>query len=213
MDPPRVGGGMMRLRRMVQLLLLLCAVLVLVAALHAPILTAVGDYLKLDCEGAAKSDVLIVLGGEMDGERTRKGVELYKQGWAAKMMLSDGTKMSWRTTAMKEMVDLAVLEGVPAADIIQENRSRSTVENAIYTKELMLEHGYSSVLVVTTDWHGKRSRFIFEKVYEGSGIELSYCGTPDARSDFAAWWKDGEKQQVVLTEWAKTIVYWAKYAW
>ncbi|MCI3922723.1 YdcF family protein [Paenibacillus sp. TRM 82003] len=200
----------MRLKH--KLLLVVGLMAVIAASLHTQLFAAAGSFLKLDCEALASSDVIIVLGGEADGERTRKAAELYREGIAPKLMISDGTKMSWRTTAMKEMYDLAVLEGVKPEDIVKEDRSRSTYENALYTKELMLEHGFDSALVVTTDWHGKRSRFIFEKVYKVSDIQLSYCGTPDARSDFAAWWKDGEKQQVVLTEWAKTLVYWAKYS-
>jgi len=194
-----------------KIMLSAAAVLVLLAALHAPILSAAGKHLKLPCEAPPQSDAIIILGGEMNGERTRKGAELYRDGVAPKVMLSDGTKMSWRTTAIQEMYDLAMLEGVPAEDLLREEKSRSTYENALYTKELMQSLGYHSAVVVTSDWHAKRSRFIFEKVYKGSGIELSYCGTPDDRSDFEGWWKDGEKQQVVLSEWAKTLVYWARY--
>jgi len=194
-----------------KLLLLLAALVVCLAALHAPILTAAGAYLKLGCKLPSKSDAIIVLGGEMNGERTRKGAELYREGIAPKMMLSDGTKMSWRTAAIREMYDLAVLEGVPESSLLKEERSRSTYENALFTRELMEQQGLRSAVVVTSDWHMKRSAFVFDKVYQGSGIELHYCGAPDDRSDFDAWWKDGEKQQVVLSEWAKTLVYWAKY--
>ena len=189
----------------------LSLVLLALMMMHRPVLAMLAASLKLPCTLPAAADVIIVLGGEQNGERTRKGAELYREGVAPKVMLSDGTKMSWRTTAIKEMHALAVLEGVPPEDLIQENRSRSTYENAVYTKELMRELGFDSAVVVTTDWHAKRSRFIFEKVYKGSGVELAYCGTPDAHSDFTGWWKDGEKQQVVLTEWAKTLVYWTKY--
>jgi len=200
-----------RLRWRHRLLILFIALIALAAALHQPILTAAGANLKLGCLNPKRSDVIIVLGGELNGERTRKGAELYKQGIAPKLMLSDGTMMSWRTAAITEMHDLAVLEGVDPNDILHEEKSRSTYENAVYTKERMLELGLTSALVVTSDWHGQRSRYIFDKVYEGSGIVLSYCGTPDARSDFTDWWKDGEKQQVVLTEWAKRFIYWVRY--
>jgi uncharacterized SAM-binding protein YcdF (DUF218 family) len=155
-----------------RLLLLLTALVVCLVALHAPLLTAAGAYLKLGCEAPGKADTIIVLGGEMNGERTRKGAELYRDGVAPKVMLSDGTKMSWRTTAIQEMYDLAVLEGVPAASILKEERSRSTYENALYTRELMEQQGLGSAVVVTSDWHMKRSAFIFGKVYKGSGIEL-----------------------------------------
>ncbi|HZG86183.1 YdcF family protein [Paenibacillus sp.] len=192
-------------------LLVIPLLLICLYTSYAPILKSAGNVLKINCSDPARSDVIIVLGGEMDGERTRKGAELYKQGVAPKVMLSDGTKMSWRTTAIKEMYDLAVLEGVPEEDIIQENRSRSTYENALFTRELMERHGMTSAIVVTSDWHAKRSEFIFNKLFEGSGIHVNVCGTPDDRSDFNEWWKDGEKQQVVLTEWAKLLTYWARY--
>lgn len=194
-----------------KLLLFFAALIVLAAVFHRPILTAVAEELKVGCEDPARSEVMIVLGGELDGERTRKAAELYKQGIAPKIMLSDGTMMSWRTAAIQEMYDLAVLEGVDPEDILREEQSRSTYENALYTKEIMLEMGLVSALVVTSDWHGKRTQFIFNKVYEGTGIQLQVCGTPDGRSDFTEWWTDGEKQQVVLTEWAKRIVYWLRY--
>lgn len=194
-----------------KLFVLLLALAVLAVIFHRPILTAAGESLKVGCEAPERSEVIIVLGGELDGERTRKAAELYKQGLAPKVMLSDGTMMSWRTAAIEEMYDLAVLEGVDEEDLIREEMSRSTYENAVYTKEIMSTLGLASALVVTSDWHGKRTQYIFNKVYEGTGIELHYCGTPDGRSDFTEWWSDGEKQQVVLTEWAKRIVYWLRY--
>ena len=200
------------MRRKYIVYLIVGAIFLTLLLSHRIVLTGAGAYLKLGCESPPASDVIIVLGGEGNGERTRKGAALYREGVAPAVMLSDGTKMSWRTTAIGEMYDLAVLEGVPPNAIVREDRSRSTQENAVYTKELMQELDYDSAVVVTSDWHAKRSRFIFERVYRGSGIELSYCGTPDDRSDFDAWWKDGEKQQVVLTEWAKTLVYWVRYS-
>lgn len=165
----------------------------------------------MPCAISGPSDVLIVLGGEISGERTRQAANLYKQGLAPKVLLSDGTMLSWRTATIDEMYDLAVQEGVNIDDIITETKSRSTYENALYTKQIAVGNGYKSAIVVTTDWHAKRSSFIFSKIYEGSGVRLAYCGTPGPASDFEEWWKDGEKQQTVLTEWAKTIVYWVKY--
>jgi uncharacterized SAM-binding protein YcdF (DUF218 family) len=199
-------------RRTAMIILSIVAVLIAAAAVfHAAILDRAADYLKLGCEAPKKADAIIVLGGEIEGERTRKAAELYHQGIAPKLILSDGTRMSWRTMAVDEMAALATASGVPKSDLLLEKHSRSTYENATYTKEVMLEQGFDSAVVVTTDWHAKRSQMTFDKVYRGTDIALSYCGTPDSRSDFIAWWKDGEKQQTVLTEWAKLLIYWVKY--
>lgn len=169
------------------------------------------DFLIAD-ETAKKSDVIIVLGGEIKGERTKRAVELYNQGLADALIFSDGTDLSWRTKAVEEMTALALELGVPLDAIMEETDSRSTYENALYSKKLMLEKNYQSAIIVTTDWHSKRSKFVFDKVFAGTTIKLTYANAPDERIDsLKDWWKDSEKQQIVLTEWAKFVVYWLKY--
>ncbi|MEC1715500.1 YdcF family protein [Schinkia azotoformans] len=176
-----------------------------------PLLQSVADFLIAD-ETAEKSDALIVLGGEIKGERTKRAVELYNQGFAGTLIFSDGTDLSWRTKAVDEMIVLASELGIPDTAIKKETDSRSTYENAVYSKKLMLDNGFKSAIVVTTDWHSKRSKFIFDKVFAGSDIKLTYANTSDDRIDsLRDWWQDSEKQQIVLTEWAKFIIYWLKY--
>ncbi|WP_017756474.1 YdcF family protein [Calidifontibacillus oryziterrae] len=176
-----------------------------------PLLQAVADFLVAE-ETAKKSDVIIVLGGEITGERTKKAVELYNQGHGDKLIFSDGTDLSWRTKAVDEMVALALDLNVPKEDIVKETDSRSTYENAFYSKAMMIENNWTSAVVVTTEWHTKRSQFIFDNVFKGSGVRLTYATAPDERIDsLKEWWKDSEKQQIVLTEWAKLLVYWLKY--
>ncbi|EKN68566.1 YdcF family protein [Schinkia azotoformans] len=176
-----------------------------------PLLQSVADFLIAD-ETAEKSDALIVLGGEIKGERTKRAVELYNQGFVGTLIFSDGTDLSWRTKAVDEMIVLASELGIPDTAIKKETDSRSTYENAVYSKKLMLDNGFKSAIVVTTDWHSKRSKFIFDKVFAGSDIKLTYANAPDDRIDsLRDWWQDSEKQQIVLTEWAKFIIYWLKY--
>lgn len=176
-----------------------------------PLLQAVADFLVVD-ETASKSEIIIVLGGEITGERTKKAVELYHQGYGGKLLFSDGTDLSWRTKAVDEMVALALELDVPKEDIVKETDSRSTYENAVYSKDMMIENNWDSAVVVTTEWHSKRSQFIFDTVFKGSGVRLTYATAADERIDsLNEWWKDSEKQQIVLTEWAKLLVYWLKY--
>ncbi|WP_102344839.1 YdcF family protein [Bacillus sp. Marseille-P3661] len=176
-----------------------------------PLLQALADFLIVK-EEVVQSDVIIVLGGEVKGERTKKAVELYHQGYAPMLLFSDGTDLSWRTKAADEMVALALELHVPESAIVKESKSRSTYENALYSKEVMIENGWESAIVVTTDWHTKRSQFIFDEVFKGTDIALTYAGAQDERIDsLTEWWTDSEKQQIVLTEWAKFIVYYLKY--
>ncbi len=197
-------------KRTIVLILLAAGVLALLV-FHQSLLQKMADYLIVK-DNAVKSDVIIVLGGETDGERTEKAVQLYKAGYAPRLLFSDGTQLSWRTQAIDEMVALAAKLGVPASAIVKEQKSRSTYENALYTKEILQQHHWNSAVVVTTVWHTRRSQWIFDKVYRSSGIKLTYAGAADHQiSDYSGWWKDSEKQQTILTEWAKLVVYRIRY--
>ncbi|GAX92051.1 YdcF family protein [Effusibacillus lacus] len=174
-------------------------------------LPALAEHLAIQ-ENATPSDVIIVLGGERKGERTERAVKLYKEGYAPQLLFSDGTDLSWRIRSVNEMTALAKQLGVPEASIYIEDRSRSTYENALFTKQILLDKGWKSAIIVTTNWHSRRTKMVFEKVFEGSGVQLSYAAAADkVHNSLDKWWKDPEKQQTVLTEWAKLIVYWIKY--
>jgi uncharacterized SAM-binding protein YcdF (DUF218 family) len=56
------------------------------------------------------------------------------------------------------------LEGVPLEQIIPETRSRSTIENAIYARELLEARHVETVGVVTCDWHLRRALVCFRSV-------------------------------------------------
>ena len=175
------------------------------------LLQRMGNFLVIE-DDFKKSDVIIVLGGEYKGERTKKAVELYKLGYAPTIILSDGTDLSWRTKAVNEMYDLARLLEIPASSIVKEEESRSTFENAIFSRQLLINKGWKSAIVVTTSWHTRRTKSTFTNIYRGTSITLHYAGALDnIMPTPVQWWKDSEKQQIVLSEWAKLIVYKLKY--
>ena len=189
------------------LVLLIAAVFIF----HRFLLQETADFLFIK-SNPQKSDVIIVLGGEIKGGRTEKAVQLYQEGYAPRLLFSDGTDLSWRVKSIDEMVALAQSLKVPNSAIFKEQQSLSTYENAVYTKQIMLAHEWKSAIVVTTGWHTRRSRFVFEKVYRNTGIHLTYSAAPDKENkDYTNWWKDSEKRQVILTEWSKLLVYTIQY--
>ncbi len=62
------------------------------------------------------------------------------------------------------LVDL----GVPADKIIMEYKSRNTLENALFSREICLKSGFRSPILVTSAYHMKRSVMCFKK----AGIEV-----------------------------------------
>lgn len=159
------------------------------------------DFLVIS-EQPLASDVIIVLGGS--SERDLYAAELYNLGFSRKIIVS-GVSPSAGI-----MAERAVKNGVKREDIILEQKAISTYQNAIFTREIMLDNGFQSAIVVSSPFHMRRSRLVFERVYKNSGISLTYCAVPSSLST------DTQRppaifRQSVIVEYVKLIYYWFRY--
>lgn len=127
-----------------------------------------------------KHDMAIVLGGAMRYynsdisrpvygpavERLIQAVILYRKGKVNKIFLSGGSGLLFMQQFKeseilnRELQDLCVDE----KDILMENESRNTYENAVYTAEAMHELNYDGkIILITSAHHMRRSLACFEK--------------------------------------------------
>ena len=120
------------------------------------------------------SDVVIILGGGIIHdthslpwgveERMAKGVELYKAGYAPKIIVAGGIVHYGGEAESEIMAPYAEWLGVPAENIIQENKSKDTHTNALNSTKIMQDRGWQRAIVVTSDFHSSRACRIFKKV-------------------------------------------------
>lgn len=104
-----------------------------------------------------KADVIIMLGG---GEgRMEKAAELYHAGYSDFVVITPEIETLYSTSA-----ELAHELGIPYAAIIEEHNATSTYTNATESLNIMDEYGFESALIVTNDYHLKRSKMIFERL-------------------------------------------------
>ncbi len=112
-------------------------------------------------------DVIIVLGTPVDADgkpilamrrRVTRGIDLYRQGKAHRLLLTGGLGRPPEAAAMR---DLALDAGIPGEDIILEPTATTTLENAIRSSRLMTEQGYSSALIVSDRLHLPRALLVF----------------------------------------------------
>lgn len=118
----------------------------------------------------------VVLGGMIDysekrsgfgfsrsGDRIFQALKLYKQKRIKKILISSG----FASFFYQDTIESALLKnylvdiGVPSDDIVTEERSRNTYENAVFTKELLTSE--DTVLLITSASHMRRSYKCFEK--------------------------------------------------
>ncbi len=100
-------------------------------------------------------------------ERILDAIQLYKMGKLKKIIISGGSgaiKDVERTEA-SNLQQTALYASVPAADILLEERSRNTRENAQFTKELLqTQPQLRKLLLITSAFHMRRAQGCFEKV-------------------------------------------------
>ncbi|MNB96612.1 hypothetical protein D3C75_438140 [compost metagenome] len=145
------------------------------------------------------SDVIIVLSG--GGGRVEQGEILYSQKSAPYLMFSRATE---RASSAGDMLQTALSLGIPQDAILTENEALSTYQNAELTLPIMQQHGFTSAIVVSSDFHMRRVKFIFDHLYKNSGIKLTYVG---ANSGYNAkwWWRDRYSRETTLNEYVKMI--------
>ena len=94
--------------------------------------------------------------------RTTCGVDLYQQGYAAKLVFSGGNGQVFKDAPKdaREMKRWAERLGVSNEAIVVEEQSRTTYENATETRRLL---GPASILLVTSASHLPRAAALFSK--------------------------------------------------
>ncbi|NUU59615.1 YdcF family protein [Paenibacillus agri] len=157
-----------------------------------------GRFLTLT-QPAKQTEVIVVLSG--GSGRLEEAARLYKAGYAPYMILSNAKESA---SAAGDMFKNALALGIPQEAILTENEARSTYQNAEFTLPIMKEHGFTSAIVVSSDFHMRRVKILFDRVYKKSGIELTYIGS-DSGYHARRWWGDRYSRETTFNEYVKMI--------
>ncbi|MBR3319909.1 YdcF family protein [Candidatus Saccharibacteria bacterium] len=120
-------------------------------------------YVKEDC-------IALVLGG--DTSRRERALELYREGVVSHIILSGGIgphSIDQVTPESNIDYEWLVRHGVPSECITTEVNSKNTVENIVCSLPIIVEKTICheeplSVIIVTSDYHLKRSVTIARKI-------------------------------------------------
>ena len=159
-----------------------------------------------------KADAIAVFSGD-NGPRTEKGVELLKEGYADYLILSGG-KVYDDVTMAELMKNHAIKLGVDESKILIDDEAATTNENADFTADIIEENNFKSVIVVTSDYHTRRSKLAMEKALEDTlidGEKVFVSVTPSKEEKFTTkWWTSGNSVLMVISEYLKLAGYWVK---
>ena len=113
--------------------------------------------------------------GDSTYERCRYAAWLYHEWHSLPLVLSGGSLHSDQLWSYADVMrDFLLRYGVPESQLIIENRSRSTDENARYTVEILRQKAIRKIVLVTDAVHMRRAQKTFEKL--GLTVIPAPCG-------------------------------------
>lgn len=124
-----------------------------------------------EIDDAQPADAIVVLGagirrnGQADYALTRRSLhaaQLWQRGYADTIICTGGQAPRTPRSEAEACADVLIERGgVDPAAILLEMHSRSTEENALFTRPLLVENGFEDVLLVSDSFHILRARYIF----------------------------------------------------
>jgi hypothetical protein len=170
-----------------------------------PLLRFAGQFWVVD-EPAAPSDALIVLGDDnYSADRAFHAADLYREGVAPVVVAS--ARMLRRNVSLADIMEHDLESfGVPAASIVKlPHRAQNTREEAVESARLIEARHWKRVLVVTSNYHTRRTRFIYERVLP-PGVTLRVSAARDSDFDPSRWWQTRQGQKLFFNELAGYLV-------
>lgn len=159
-------------------------------------------------DGPQHADCILVLGGDMYGDRILKAAELARQGFAP-YVLVDGPKVLMGYESDRD-IDFALARGYPASlfrPVPLLNAIRSTSAEVEYVANNVLRPAHArKVLLVTSNYHTRRAARLLRRA--APWLTVAVVPAPDPFFSVYAWWKSREGKKTFLLEWTKTIAEW-----
>ena len=165
--------------------------------------TAAGRYLESPSQSPHAADLIAVLGGD-HSDRNRKAAELYKLGYASRVLL---TGMEGAANPLNPRAQRIIKEGVLESALIFDGLSTNSWGEAVNTLELMRARGLKQVLVVSDPPHMRRIQWTWGKVFAGSGKNFRPIACHVEGWDASHWWRSRKFLKFVIREYAKLAYY------
>lgn len=178
----RSGAGLKR--ALIVLLVLALAAVLAFGVLLGIVLTGSRDSVRGDPR------IMIILGCQVKPwgpsillqDRLDKALEYFEAHPDTVIVTSGAQGADEPSTEAAAMRDYLVERGVPAEQILLEERSTNTLENIRYSLDVLAEHGYdvtADIAVVSNGFHLARVRMIWGRVCGGT-YNLSTLAAPSS---------------------------------
>ncbi len=167
-----------------------------------------GYWLSAPANEPAKADFIVTLGGG-SGERDQMAVDLYKAGYAKKILLTGmgGVVDSGQGFYQSPRSLFLLKRGVPAEALLFDGLSVNTHQEALNLAILLTAHHWHSALVVSDPPHLRRLNFCLSAVFKKAGLSYRLIPSTVPTWHAARWWQEERWRQFCLNELVKLFFY------
>jgi len=196
---------------------LLLLLIILAFAFRSQILTGFADYLVIN-DKLQPADVIFLLNSAFDTRPFRAG-ELYLQGLAPLIVIARAENtpvVDLGLVPNDTDISVGVMEklGVPPEKIIilpVPGGATSTFDEADALKQYVETNQVQRIILVTSAFHTRRARWIFDKAFSELPVTLEMAAVPYKGFDQTNWWKNETGLITLNNEYIKLVYYWFKY--
>jgi uncharacterized SAM-binding protein YcdF (DUF218 family) len=153
-----------------------------------------------------KADALIVLSDDnFYADRATRAAELFREG-KAPLIVASGRRLR-PTAGIAELMEHDLVErGVPKDRILRFTQDAgSTREEAEALVKLAKTRKWHKTIVVTSNYHTRRARYIFNRVFP-QDIEVRVASARDGDFDPERWWEKRESTKDLMKEFVGMVV-------
>lgn len=177
--------------------------MVVLIAIVVGTVVGVGFFLSPQDELQTADVIVAVSGGETE-QRTKEAIGLYRRGYAPRVLFSGAAADKSGPSNAAAMRSIAVQAGVPAADILVEEDSVDTRENAANSARILSDLGAQRIILVTSPYHQRRASTSFRQAL-GPDVEIINHSATDSLWSKSSWWTEPEATWLTLDELQKTL--------
>lgn len=192
---------------------------------YPPLLMGIGRYLVYETPLERADAILVLSGGVNTPARLLEAVDLYREGYAKRVIITNEKKpegydrLAARGVRLLSSAETSLMLlkrlGVPAksVDIVWEEAD-STLSELCHVTAFLQGRPVRSLILVTDPYHSKRASRIMRLLANGA---IRVISRPTRYHEFHpdAWWQRRDDLKAVLFEYQKLMNYWlvAAKAW
>jgi len=153
-----------------------------------------------------RADALVVLSDDnFYADRATRAAELFRQA-KAPLIVASGRRLR-PSAGIAELMEHDLIErGVPKDKIVRlVHDADSTRDEAEALVLLARQRKWRSLIIVTSNYHTRRARYIFGAVFPRE-VKISVAGARDADFDPDQWWTNRKSVKALTREFAAMLV-------